>query len=622
MKIRMIGGSAALILLALGLVLFLLLPGQAGSSYGRLDATSDYQTLEASINSLLTQTSQAQFQPTPNWTQTVEAAFGQMKTATAQAQMGAAAPVDLPNLLENGGFEANHIRPWRFFPEGDPGCEWTTEYPNVYSGSHMLSTFRPEGSPCQSLAQDVTIAPQPGDTYTLAARIRWGWDGTPRAGRLALWALGGAEENSTVNFSVQGAWECVQTTLTIQGTNHAALRAEVYLDSVGQPDTQIDDVRLVRGAYDLCTPFLDSASVLGLIQNLGPVMLTASQFGLNIQVVNTATSPDTTLTMQYTVHIAPSLNLAQVTAANVQVQPDGTVSLTLPPLHLADCALDDTQVVAFECTDIPLVQDCSALLPPLITAADRQALENTVTHMSSASMIAALSDHASQQLRPLLAAAGITQITILPSPGIIVEGTCAAQAQSGDPNGPTVEILAPANGDMVTLGAPIAVRARAQGASGVTSIELRVNGVTVSQQPAPVANSTSLDAVLDYMPSAAGSYTLTVQAYSGEQAGLPVTIAVNVTTATLVTAPTSTAPFSGVCQALVASGLYLREGPGTQYTVITSLQPSDVPIVLGYAEGSDGSGQWLKLQVGDLTGWAHAEYIQLLGDCTNLQPTT
>lgn len=155
------------------------------------------------------------------------------------------------NLLSNSGFESG-LYPWRFFPTENNGCAWTRDYSGAHSGSKMLSTHRPAGANCYSLSQDISYIPKPGETYTLAMYGRRGWDGDERKGTLAIWALGGSQENAGTPFNLNGSWKCVSVQLDVNNSGHTGIRAEVYLDSIGHPDFQLDTFTLVKGDYLLC----------------------------------------------------------------------------------------------------------------------------------------------------------------------------------------------------------------------------------------------------------------------------------------------------------------------------------------------------------------------------------
>lgn len=87
---------------------------------------------------------------------------------------------------------------------------------------------------------------------------------------------------------------------------------------------------------------------------------------------------------------------------------------------------------------------------------------------------------------------------------------------------PTVEIIEPAEGATVSEGQTVSVRAQASSESGVTLVELLVNGIRVaSQPPAEALNPTTLEVVLDYVADQPGTVTLAVRAYSNAVVGQP-----------------------------------------------------------------------------------------------------
>lgn len=198
---------------------------------------------------------------------------------------------------------------------------------------------------------------------------------------------------------------------------------------------------------------------------------------------------------------------------------------------------------------------------------------------------------------------------------------------------PTVQIFEPAEGASFTLGQTVTVRARATSASGVTLIELLVNGVPVtSQTPAEAVNPDVLDVVLDYQPERAGQFTLAVRAYSNTVVGQPATRSITVLTELdsgsgspanpqTVMPPTST-PFNPVCRARVNTTLNFRRGPSTKYERIDQFSAGNEPFITGYADGPEGDGQWWQVSWGGQTGWISAYYTTRLGDCSRIFPAT
>ncbi|MCD4686004.1 MAG: SH3 domain-containing protein, partial [Anaerolineae bacterium] len=201
------------------------------------------------------------------------------------------------------------------------------------------------------------------------------------------------------------------------------------------------------------------------------------------------------------------------------------------------------------------------------------------------------------------------------------------------PAAPTVQIFQPTEGATFTLGQTVTVGARATSASGVTLVELLVNGVIVaSQPPAEAVNPITLDVVLDYQPERAGTLTLAVRAYSDRVVGQPATASITILPEldsgtgspgnTLTLQPPTATPFNPVCRARINTTLNFRQGPSTQYERIGQFSAGDEPFITGYADGPDGDGQWWQVNWQGQTGWASAVYTTRLGDCSRILPVT
>ena len=61
----------------------------------------------------------------------------------------------------------------------------------------------------------------------------------------------------------------------------------------------------------------------------------------------------------------------------------------------------------------------------------------------------------------------------------------------------------------------------------------------------------------------------------------------------------------------ISSGDYLnvREGPGSNYPVVATLDPGTGGIVLGTKRAANGETTWQEISVGGLSGWVNADYI-------------
>jgi len=63
----------------------------------------------------------------------------------------------------------------------------------------------------------------------------------------------------------------------------------------------------------------------------------------------------------------------------------------------------------------------------------------------------------------------------------------------------------------------------------------------------------------------------------------------------------------------ISSGDYLnvREGPGSNYPVVATLDPGTGGISLGTKRAANGETTWQEISVGGLSGWVNADYIAL-----------
>jgi hypothetical protein len=201
---------------------------------------------------------------------------------------------------------------------------------------------------------------------------------------------------------------------------------------------------------------------------------------------------------------------------------------------------------------------------------------------------------------------------------------------------PTVTILEPIEGARFTQGETVSVKARATSPSGITLVELLVNGIRVdSQPPAESPPPQSIDVVLDYNAQQTGNVLLAVRAYSSNNiASNPVTRSITVLAqvepgdggaaatqnpqATARPVPTAT-QFNPTCRARVdAGGLRFRTGPGVNYDIILNFQGGEEPPIQGYGQMPDGL--WWQLSYNGRVGWTFADYTTQLGNCSALRP--
>lgn len=141
------------------------------------------------------------------------------------------------NLLSNASWEHGTAgwvaRQWN----SSATVNWTT-YANgsAKEGGAYLETNTNVGG--SSILQDVSVAAQPGQSYTFSvwARVPDG-AGVPATVTVALHALGGTEEHSSTALSISHAWTLISVPMDVLNSGHTALRAELYIIT---PSVNID----------------------------------------------------------------------------------------------------------------------------------------------------------------------------------------------------------------------------------------------------------------------------------------------------------------------------------------------------------------------------------------------
>lgn len=183
---------------------------------------------------------------------------------------------------------------------------------------------------------------------------------------------------------------------------------------------------------------------------------------------------------------------------------------------------------------------------------------------------------------------------------------------------PQVTIISPANNSEIVVGSQVLVSVNATDSVGITRVTLSANGTIVKtiSSEAP-SGDRNLNAVLDYTPTAAGTIPLQVIAYRANVASDPAQITINArtqqaqVTATIAVSPNVPIinPNDPTCRVLTNVGLNLRQGPGTNYGIITTVGAGvQSPVI-----GRTGSNDWWQVRVGVNIGWFSGQFVTLLG---------
>lgn len=145
--------------------------------------------------------------------------------------------------LVNGGFESANTG-WiiTYNPGGVVNRSVWTFPGRARTGSGFLEANTSVSG--GSVGQDTNIVPVAGQYY--AVRL-WMRDptgsATPFSATIALWALGGAQENSTTEVQIGSEWTPVDVVLRVNNGGHTRIRVEFYMNTVNR-NINFDDVSL------------------------------------------------------------------------------------------------------------------------------------------------------------------------------------------------------------------------------------------------------------------------------------------------------------------------------------------------------------------------------------------
>lgn len=146
--------------------------------------------------------------------------------------------------LTNSSFETGDPTGWFKSNLGGSVSWWVIQDPSwAVEGSYYMeiSTSRSNAS----IAQDMSISPAPGSSYTFSIWVR-SRDGNPFSGTLVLWALGGSNEGQSTAFTAGPAWTFVSAPVNPKQGGHTSLRAEIYMTSTAR-DLDLDAASLASG---------------------------------------------------------------------------------------------------------------------------------------------------------------------------------------------------------------------------------------------------------------------------------------------------------------------------------------------------------------------------------------
>jgi uncharacterized protein YraI len=178
---------------------------------------------------------------------------------------------------------------------------------------------------------------------------------------------------------------------------------------------------------------------------------------------------------------------------------------------------------------------------------------------------------------------------------------------------PSVVITSPVDGGEVPLNLPVTVQTTASDPSGVTRMELWVNGVKTAEAASPAAQGQpTLTASLQWVPVTPGNYRLEIKAYNAQNSvSNPTFISITTigrlpTLTPTFTPETPTATVLAIPSLTARTDLNVRAGPGTNYDLVGLLPPGVTAEIIG----RDESRQWWQIRFDPAPGgigWVSAD---------------
>lgn len=114
---------------------------------------------------------------------------------------------------------------------------------------------------------------------------------------------------------------------------------------------------------------VDSRIIMLGIREMALLQTASGDIHITKEVIDAGAAPDARLRMAYVGSVNVGIDLERLTEENVVVNADNSLTITLPPIQILECALRQPEIVSMSCTDIPFVQDCDDIRTKLQDAA-------------------------------------------------------------------------------------------------------------------------------------------------------------------------------------------------------------------------------------------------------------
>jgi hypothetical protein len=160
---------------------------------------------------------------------------------------------------------------------------------------------------------------------------------------------------------------------------------------------------------------VDSRTIVLSIQDMA--VLETVQGGIQITktVVDTSAAPDAEMEVSYVGTVKAGVDLSQVSAQDVTVNADNSLTITLPPAQITHCDLGKPDVHRWDCRGWAGLQDCTARRERVESVAYDRAMEELLQTGYELDLLNLASQNAQSTLYGLLKSLGYEQVTFQPS---------------------------------------------------------------------------------------------------------------------------------------------------------------------------------------------------------------
>jgi hypothetical protein len=176
-----------------------------------------------------------------------------------------------------------------------------------------------------------------------------------------------------------------------------------------------DPINNVLGLFgfekDSTPVVVDSRTIVLGIQKMAVLQTASGDIQITKTVVDTGTAPDSELRVSYIGHVTAGIDLSRVGEQDIIADSNGHVTVTLPPAQLTGCYLGQPEIVSWDCTGIPFVQDCSTVNERLQSEAYKRAIEELRQTASDLKLLDLANQEAESRIGALLSSLGYAQVS-------------------------------------------------------------------------------------------------------------------------------------------------------------------------------------------------------------------